>query len=404
MKLFLLFFVLIYASMHFYAMAAASSVFKLTHGTKAGIAFIMLIMTTAPFIVRFSEKAGLHSTAMVSAYTGYYWMGFLLYFVLSLFFFDLFRLFIYLAGKVSHSNLDFLRLKLTTSFYVSVLFSVIVCVYGYFEARSIRIEKLVIRTNKVSSPVKIAQISDVHIGLIIREKRIKAIVEAIAGENPDVLVSTGDFVDGQLDKLDGFAKYFEALNPPMGKYAVTGNHEFYAGLNQAVYFTELCGFKILRNTAVNVGSSVVMVGVDDIEVNNFRVPDRVRLDAASDVAEVSEKELLMGIPPDKYTILLKHRPNLNDNEYRLFDLQLSGHTHKGQIFPFNLITWIFYTRQPWLNSFTTWVYVPNQNALEKVSERGSLYVNRGTGTWGPPIRVLSPPEITIVELVPLYYR
>lgn len=393
--------------MHLYAVTAAGSAFNLKTGTKVCFAVVMLILMLSPFIVRYSESTGHQSIATVAAYMGYSWMGFLFYVVLSLFAFDLYRFLIYIAGRVGGHELDFLKVKAAASFCLSVLCSICICVYGYFEARSIRIEKVAIRTNKISSAVKIAQISDVHVGLIIGDKRIKAISEAIAGENPDILISTGDLVDGQLDNVSGLAKYFEALHPPSGKYAVTGNHEFYAGLEQSIEFTERCGFRILRNEAVPIGNTIVIAGVDDPEESNFKGPShlRVRLEAkerldAAEVHGLREKELLTGIPPDKYTVLLKHRPDLNKHGEGLFDLQLSGHTHKGQFFPFNIITWFYYSKRTGLSDLTTWVYVPNKSGLVKVSERGSLYVNRGAGTWGPPIRVLSPPEVAIIELIP----
>lgn len=393
--------------MHFYAMTAVSSVFNLEPRTKFVIATVMLLMTLTVFIVRYSEKTGHHSIAMVSAYVGFYWMGFLLYLVLSLLSFDLYRVFLYLAGKVFSHNLDFLKIKVSKSFYLSVLCSTCVCVYGYFEARTLHIERVVIRTNKITAPVKIAQISDVHVGLIIRDERIKEIVAAIEQEQPDILVSTGDLVDSQLDNISSYAQYFEAFHPPSGKYAVAGNHEFYAGLHQSLDFTELSGFKVLRNEAVNIGNSIVIAGVDDPEVSNYSPLffERISLDAkeraaATEVHRLQEQELLMGIPPQKYTILLKHRPYLNKPEHRLFDLQLSGHTHKGQIFPFNFLTWLYYSKQTGLSGLTAWVYIPHHSGLIKVGQRGVLYVNRGAGTWGPPIRVLSPPEVTIIELIP----
>ncbi|MBF0457740.1 MAG: metallophosphoesterase [Nitrospirae bacterium] len=407
MRLFLLLFILIYASMHFYALTAAGSAFNLKLSAKVCVAAAMLIMTMFPFIVRYSERTGHQLVAKAAAYTGYYWMGFLLYVVMFLFAFDLYKFLIYITGRVAGHDLEFLKVKAAASFYLSVLFSISICVYGYFEARAIRIEKVVIRTNKVTSAVKIAQITDVHVGLIIADKRIKAIAEAIDSEAPDILVSTGDLVDGQLDNIDGLAKYFEALHPPLGKYAVTGNHEFYAGLTQTIEFTERCGFKVLRNEAVTIGNTIVIAGVDDPEVSNFKVPSHLRVTleakerlAAAKERGLMEKELLTGIPPDKYTILLKHRPELNEHEEGLFDLQLSGHTHKGQIFPFGVLTWLYYSKQTGLSDLTTWVYVPNKGGLLKVDGRGFLYVNRGVGTWGPPIRVLSPPEVAIIELVP----
>ncbi len=100
--------------------------------------------------------------------------------------------------------------------------------------------------------------------------------------------------------------------------------------------------------------------------------------------EVPEKALLSKVPSDRFTLLLKHRPAVDPESLGLFDLQLSGHVHKGQIFPFNLLTHLFY---PVRTGFTLYP----QNA--------ALYVSRGTGTWGPPIRFLAPPEVTVIELI-----
>ena len=99
---------------------------------------------------------------------------------------------------------------------------------------------------------------------------------------------------------------------------------------------------------------------------------------------ISERELLQGLSHEAFTLFLKHRPVVDQGAIGLFDLQLSGHVHKGQIFPFNLITWLFYPVR----------------VGKMVPENGShLYVSRGSGTWGPPIRFLAPPEITVIELV-----
>jgi uncharacterized protein len=94
--------------------------------------------------------------------------------------------------------------------------------------------------------------------------------------------------------------------------------------------------------------------------------------------------LLEKLPRDKFIILMKHRPLVDEEAIVLFDLQLSGHVHKGQIFPFSLITGLYY---------------PAQAGFEKLTDISSLYVSRGSGTWGPPIRFLSPPEVTVIELI-----
>jgi predicted MPP superfamily phosphohydrolase len=100
--------------------------------------------------------------------------------------------------------------------------------------------------------------------------------------------------------------------------------------------------------------------------------------------DVSETELLSKLPREKFTILLKHRPLVDREALGLFDLQLSGHTHKGQIFPFNLVTMLYY---------------PTHAGFLRLEGDASLYISRGSGTWGPPIRFLSPPEVTIIDLL-----
>ncbi|MFA6464649.1 MAG: hypothetical protein WCT30_02770, partial [Desulfurivibrionaceae bacterium] len=164
-----------------------------------------------------------------------------------------------------------------------------------------------------------------------------------------------------------------AYNPRLGKFAITGNHEFYAGLQEALDFTRESGFTLLRQQRVTVGG-INIVGVDDPTVK-----------ASDHEPVVSEHEFLAAQPKENFTLLLKHRPDIDPNSVGLFDLQLSGHTHKGQIFPFNLLTWFFY---------------PHRAGELTRLHSGFLYLSRGTGTWGPPIRFLAPPEVTIIDLVP----
>ncbi|MCX5882071.1 MAG: metallophosphoesterase, partial [Deltaproteobacteria bacterium] len=195
----------------------------------------------------------------------------------------------------------------------------------------------------------------------------------INGAAPDLLVSTGDLVDGQINRMTGLAELLRDIRPKFGKFAVTGNHEVYAGLDQAVSFTEHAGFKVLRNEGSTAGGLINVVGVDDPTI------ERV-----THSRQVPEKALLSNVPSDKLTLLLKHRPVVDRESLGLFDLQLSGHIHKGQIFPFNLVTRLFY---------------PVRTGLLLYPQNSALYVSRGTGTWGPPIRFLAPPEVTVIELI-----
>ena len=139
-------------------------------------------------------------------------------------------------------------------------------------------------------------------------------------------------------------------------------------------FTEKAGFTILRGEGLTIAGLFNIAGVDDPAGKNYGL-----------FREVEEKELLSGLPTGKFTLFLKHRPFLDRNAIGLFDLQLSGHTHKGQIFPLGLITRLFY---------------PADSGYLALQNNSHLYVSRGSGTWGPPIRFLSPPEVTVIEILP----
>jgi hypothetical protein len=175
-----------------------------------------------------------------------------------------------------------------------------------------------------------------------------------------------------MERHNKLAAMLAELNPPLGKFAITGNHEFYAGIGQSERFLKAAGFTLLRNERLNVAEQLYIVGVDDPAV-------RRRNQTKGD----DEESLLAGLSRERFTLLLKHRPTVETESLGKFDLQLSGHTHGGQIFPFHLITRLFY---------------PREDGLHRLEKGSVLYISRGTGTWGPPMRFLSPPEVTVFEL------
>jgi predicted MPP superfamily phosphohydrolase len=249
--------------------------------------------------------------------------------------------------------------------------------YGYFEARNVRTEHVIIKSGKIppsASRIRIVHISDVHIGQIVREARVKDILQRVEAAGPDILISTGDLVDGHQRHFSGIEKLFLDVRPRLGKYAIVGNHEYYVGIEKSIAFTKESGFKVLRDENFELGGLISITGIDD---------SRNREEQAIHAA--MEKRLLQEAPDRFFRLLLKHRPVIEKDSLGKFDLQLSGHTHKGQIFPFNLLTWLIF---------------PVRTGLTSLESRGFLYVSRGTGVWGPPIRFLAPPEITILDLVP----
>ena len=336
----------------------------------------MIIMVLAPVIVHISERNGLQSLAHFFSWTGYLWMGLaFLLFCFSLVF-DCYRILAHLGAYIFSLDPSSVIPPARYCFITLLSLAVALALYGSIEALHIRTETITIRTAKIPEEIgrfRIVQISDLHLGLIVREKRLERMLKEVKTAAPDILFSTGDLVDGETNNLSKLADLLREIDPAYGKFAVTGNHEFYAGLTQSLDFTRKAGFTILRGERADVGGFMTVAGVDDPTGRIYR-----------SAGGIPEKKLLSGCPGDRITILLKHQPVVLKTSPTLFDLQLSGHTHKGQIFPFTLLTRLAFT-------FNSGRYQLTDGAI--------LYVSRGSGTWGPPMRLMAPPEITIIDLV-----
>ncbi|MGC2062598.1 MAG: metallophosphoesterase [Thermodesulfovibrionales bacterium] len=375
MIIFLGVFLLVYGGMHAYLFVKVRSAGILPPAMTIPFILLLLLMVFMPVIVRYAEQQGHNTFAHMGAWAGFIWMGWLFLFNAYALSYDLFRAVVPVLEKISRQDLSFLRAGPHSVLLVLFGLSVATTAYGYFEARNIRTEYIQLATSKLPPGVdrlRIVQISDVHVGLINRDGHLRRIAEAVKKAGPDILVSTGDLVDGQVCTYNGYAAILSEISPKYGKFAVTGNHEFYAGLEEAKCFHEDAGFTLLRGQRVNVGNIITVVGIDDPAARQMKL-----------APSANERDLLTDLPPDRFRLLLKHRPLVDKAAIGLFDLQLSGHVHKGQIFPFSILTWLYY---------------PVQAGLADVGGKSTLYVSRGTGTWGPPIRVLSPPEVTVIDI------
>ncbi|HAK61448.1 MAG TPA: metallophosphoesterase [Nitrospiraceae bacterium] len=375
MILFFVIFFTIYGGVHAYVFFRARTVLEFGPSFGTALVVFMLTMTLAPYVVRLLEQYGHEPAARIVSYIGYFWMGLVFLFFASSLLFDFISLLGRLVGLVTRADASAFFIPPQLSFLISVVLAIAISTYGYFDAKNIRTELLVVETSKLPGSMKkltIVQISDVHLGLIVGRDRMRKILQKVKAARPDVLVCTGDLVDAQINHLPGLANLLGRIKPRYGKYAVTGNHEYYAGLRKSLRFMRKSGFIVLRGRAVASGG-ITIVGVDDPTGIQLRIDK-----------PVSEKRILSRLPRNKFTLLLKHRPQTDLVSSRLFDLQLSGHTHSGQIFPFGLLSKIAY----------------RMHSGGYVLPTGSLvYVSRGSGTWGPPIRFLSPPEVTVIEVV-----
>jgi predicted MPP superfamily phosphohydrolase len=372
--LFLTVFFTLYGSLHYYLYRKLTRALTVTWPYNTLILVVFLLMLLAPVLVNILARQGSHLLATFLGYLGYTWMGALFLFFSIHLLIDIYQGILYLLSKCSLQFITALNPGNKVSFFFAVLLSMGIIIYGSFEAKNFKAETVSLKTRKLPPGVnnlRIVQISDIHFSVINGVSLARKIVERIDGLDPDIIVSTGDLTDRGLNEKERVEGLFRGLKAPYGKYAVTGNHEFYTGINEAIEFTEKAGFRMLRNEGIQVADFVNIVGVDDPAAKRFGID-----------TNVPESEILGRFSNDKLTILLKHRPLIGEESKGLFDLQLSGHLHKGQIFPFSLITSLLF---------------PYHDGLFKLKAHSYLYVSRGTGTWGPPARFLSRPEITVIE-------
>ena len=369
MARFLIAFLSIYSLLHAFVYARVKVLLPVKWPVHLLLILFMALMVFAPIGTRLLERGGHHVLARASALLGYGWLGFVFYLFWGFLLLGVAGILCKLANLIAGFSLPTFSGSVSAVCVLAVAF--VINIYGYFEARSVRVERLVVKTAKLPAGVdrlRIAQISDVHLGLLVRQERMADILYKVEAENPDILVSTGDLVDGDMEKIEDLPALFGRLRPRLGKYAITGNHEFYAGLAESIQAERAFGFTVLRGEVKTVDNILNIVGVDD---------------PATGLPE-DEKAILGKAQNGLFTLFLKHRPEPADESLGLFDLQLSGHTHYGQLFPFRYIAGFVY---------------PLQNGPYYLSKGSILYTSRGAGTWGPPIRVLAPPEVTIFDIV-----
>ena len=376
MSLFLLTFLSIYGAIHLYLFVKARSALAAGFGASVAMGLFLTAMVVAPIGVRLLDRHGMHLAGRYLAYAAYTWMGLLFFFFWLSLCLDVYNLSMRIFALLPGSSTGSLVWKGRGSFTFITLGVLFLGGLSAYSAWQIRLDRVVLPTTKLPTELNkltIAQISDVHLGPMVGERRLSRIINLLERAKPDLVVATGDLVDAQMDRLNNLAAMLTTLDPPLGKFAIPGNHEFYAGIRQSERFLRAAGFKLLRNEDFKLNGFINIVGVDD-PAGKRRYPES---------SLVGREEKILLADSKGFTLLLKHRPTVEIESLGQFDLQLSGHTHGGQIFPFNLITRIFY---------------PKQRGLYRLDKGSVLYVSRGTGTWGPPMRFLSPPEVTLIEL------
>jgi hypothetical protein len=281
-----------------------------------------------------------------------------------------FSVYLLLAAAVTHALCATTGLAPRTAAIAGVAAAALTVIYGLVHAargplvRRVRVP--LAKLPEAGDGYTIVQLTDVHIGRVLGERFAADVVAKVNALEPDLIVITGDLIDGRLDELRRHVEPLRGLRAKHGVYAVTGNHEYYWNAGAWLDHLRSLGLQILRNEHVRIADSFHLAGVDDSSATE----DVPRAVAGRDHA----------LP----LVLLAHHPRTVVRAVNAgVDLQLSGHTHGGQLLPLGWLARLFEPRVAGLSRFgATW-----------------LYVSEGTGFWGPPMRVGTSSEISHFTLV-----
>ncbi|HEY0530750.1 MAG TPA: metallophosphoesterase [Actinoplanes sp.] len=270
----------------------------------------------------------------------------------------------------------------TISAVVAVI-AVVLLVWGYAEAMRVprvrRIDVTVPRLGRGLDGLRLVLLTDTHYGPIDRRRWSRGVTEVVNSLDADVVAHTGDIADGEVAQRREMAAPLADVRASMARVYVTGNHEYFSGAQRWVEHMAALGWEALHNRHVQVerdGDRLVIAGVDDRTAAGSGVPGH----------HADHEAALEGADPALPILLLAHQPQqVAGAVAHGVDLQISGHTHGGQIWPFHYLVRI---DQPVLQGLT------------RHSDRTQLYTSRGTGFWGPPFRVFAPSEITLLTLHP----
>ena len=305
---------------------------------------------------------------------GGFWLAFMLYGFLFFFLSDIILLLLKITRSISSENIIHFR---KWTFITTIAASAILIAGGFVNAVIPVVKQYDITINKSAGDVRnlrIAAVSDIHLGSIIRKRSIKKLSGMITALKPDLILLLGDIVDGEIGPVlrDDLLKYFTYPDCVDGLYAVTGNHEFIGGGSVTIPYIESKGIRVLKDEMVILKGGIQLIGRIDRDSRRFYGKERVSL-----------SDLMAKADTSKPVILLDHQPfHLDEVAKSGADLQLSGHTHNGQMWPLNYVTRRIYE--------LSYGYLKKGNC--------NFIVSSGYGLWGPRVRSGSRSEVVLVSI------
>jgi len=324
------------------------------------------------FLNRFIERVWVSPLTSFMSWLGSFWLAAILYFVLILVVIDIARLFNnWFHYFPPFMTANYAKTKLVTAMIV-VEIVVLILLGGFINARYPRTKELTLQIHKKAhglKQLKIVALSDIHFGTTLNNGRLAYMVNRVNNLKPDIVLLAGDIISEEITPI---LKYdigypVREIKAPLGVYAITGNHEFIGGVENACKYLEGLNIKVLRDSTIKINDQFYIIGRDDKS-------NRKRKTIADLIANLD-----MNLP----AIMLDHQPfNLGDVAKNKIDLQISGHTHAGQIWPFTHLINAMY-EVPW--------------GYKKINST-NFYVSSGYGTWGPPVRTGNRPELVCITL------
>lgn len=377
--IFLTIFAVILGSSHFYLWERLGEYLQLTSGMQLALGWFLGGMAMLTLIALPISRLLPRKSASVLGWIVYPWMGIaLLMFVIMLATDVIWLCLQFLPGLSAHNPHELQHVLGIIALVAMVTLTSFALWWGL---RRVSVKPLNITLTKLPKSLdglRLAQITDLHIGPLIDGHWLRQVVTQVNALNPDLIVITGDLVDGSIDELQPHVAPLGDLEAPLGVYFITGNHEYYSGVEEWCAYIASLGIRVLRNERVSItagtqGESFDLAGVDDLHSGHF--PGQ-----GPDLAKA-----LVGRDTSKALILLAHQPAAVDEAAAHgVDLQLSGHTHGGQIWPFK---YMVYLQQP----YTEGLHRHRDTATQ-------IYISPGTGFWGPPMRLGTTAEITLITL------
>ena len=376
---FLIFFsiiLILYASINYYILHRGLSMVDKGNPWRTVLTILVIVFAASFIAGRFLERRMVNPFSAVVVWIGAFWLAFMVYFFIQLVLID----FIGLLDHWFRFLPSFVRtnpLKTRKILGVAVIaITSIIVIAGHINTWFPKIKNLDIAIHKKAGNLKtlnIVAFSDVHLGTLIEKRHLAGIVKRVNALQPDIILIPGDIIDEDINPVihSNVGETLKKLHAKYGVYAVTGNHEYIGGVSKAKEYLKNHGIHLLNDTAILLENSFYVIGREDLMKNQSSNKRK----SLAEITEDLQKELPM--------ILLDHQPfRLQQAAENGVDLQLSGHTHHGQLWPFNYVTNL--------------VYEKSYGYLQKGNTH--YYVSCGVGGWGPPIRTVSRSEILHIKL------